>query len=83
MNKIIHYCWFGGNPKSKTIEKCIQSWRKYFPDWEIKEWNETNFDVRHNKYVSQAYDCQKWAFVSDYARFWALEQFGFGVLVHC
>lgn len=76
MNKIIHYCWFGGNPKSKKIEKCIDSWKKYFPDWEIKEWNESNFDVRCNTYVSQAYDCKKWAFVSDYARFLALKKYG-------
>lgn len=76
MNKIIHYCWFGGAPKSKVILKCLESWKKYFPDWEIKEWNESNFDVKHNIYVSQAYNCQKWAFVSDYVRFWALEKFG-------
>ena len=69
MNKTIHYFWFGGNPKSKLIEKCIASWRKYFPDFEIKEWNEDNFDVRQNKYISQAYDAKKYAFVSDFARF--------------
>ncbi len=76
MNKIIHYCWFGKNPKSATIEKCITSWKKFFPDWEIIEWNETNFDVNHNIYVQQAYEAKKWAFVSDYCRFWALEQYG-------
>ncbi len=69
MNKTIHYFWFGGNPKSKLIEKCIASWHKYFPDFEIKEWNEENFDVRQNKYISQAYDAKKYAFVSDFARF--------------
>ena len=74
--KILHYCWFGKAPKTKVIEKCIESWKRYFPDWEIKEWNETNFDVRHNLYVSQAYDAKKWAFVSDYVRFWALEKNG-------
>lgn len=76
MNKIIHYCWFGGNPKSSTIVKCINSWKMYFPDWEIYEWNEQNFDVTCNLYVRQAYSEKKWAFVSDYCRFWALEKFG-------
>lgn len=76
MNKIIHYCWFGGNPKSPVIEKCISSWKKYFPDYEIKEWNENNFDVSCNTYVAQAYAEKKWAFVSDYCRFWALEKYG-------
>ncbi len=72
----IHYCWFGGSPKPKVIEKCIASWRKYFPDSEIIEWNESNFDVDCNLYVRQAYEAKKYAFVSDYARFWALEQYG-------
>ena len=76
MVKIIHYCWFGGNPKTKTIEKCIASWRRFFPNWEIREWNETNFDTNCNVYVQQAYTAKKWAFVSDYCRFWALEHFG-------
>lgn len=69
MNKTIHYFWFGGSPKTRLIEKCIASWHKYFPDFEIKEWNEENFDVRQNEYISQAYDAKKYAFVSDFARF--------------
>ncbi len=76
MTKTIHYFWFGGAEKGKTIEKCIDSWRKYFPDFEIKEWNETNFDVRQNKYISQAYDAKKYAFVSDFARFKILYEQG-------
>ncbi len=76
MNKTIHYFWFGGNEKGKTIEQCIDSWRKYFPDFEIKEWNESNFDVRQNKYISQAYDAKKYAFVSDFARFKILHEQG-------
>ena len=68
MNKTIHYFWFGDSPKSRLIEKCIASWHKYFPDFEIKEWNEENFDVRQNEYISQAYDAKKYAFVSDFAR---------------
>lgn len=66
--KIIHYCWFGGNPKSKLIKKCIRSWKKYCPDYEIIEWNESNFDLNCCDYVREAYEAKKWAFVTDYAR---------------
>lgn len=74
--KIIHYCWFGGAKKSKLIQKCMQSWHKFCPDYEIKEWNETNFDIHCCKYVEEAYVAKKWAFVSDYCRFYALNKFG-------
>lgn len=74
--KKIHYCWFGNNPKSKLIEKCIASWRKYLPDWEIIEWNEQTYDVNKNEYISEAYRQKKWAFVVDYARFDILNQQG-------
>ena len=65
----IHYCWFGHNRKPKLINKCIESWRRYFPDWEIIEWNESNYDVNKNQYIAEAYRQKKWAFVVDYARF--------------
>lgn len=70
--KIIHYCWFGGNPLPDSAIKCINSWKKFFPDYTILEWNETNFDFNCNAYVREAYESKKWAFVSDYARFWIL-----------
>lgn len=70
--KIIHYCWFGRNPLPASAKKCIASWRKYLPDYEIKEWNEDNFDVTSIPYTQQAYEAKKYAFVSDYARFWIL-----------
>jgi hypothetical protein len=76
ISKIIHYCWFGGNPLSELGEKCIASWEKYFPDYEIKEWNESNYDVQKIPYTSEAYDVEKYAFVSDYARFDILYQYG-------
>ena len=66
--KIIHYCWFGGNPKSNLIKQCIDSWKKYCPDYQLIEWNESNFDINCNPYVKAAYEDKKWAFVSDYAR---------------
>ena len=74
--KVIHYCWFGGNPLPELAQKCIASWRKFFPDYEIKEWNESNFDVNIIPYTSQAYAAKKYAFVSDYARFWVLYREG-------
>lgn len=74
--KIIHYCWFGRNPLPPQAERCIASWRKYLPDYEIKEWNEDNFDVDIIPYTSEAYKAGKYAFVSDYARFWILYKYG-------
>lgn len=66
--KIMHYCWFGNNPLPKDVKKCINSWRKYCPDYEIIEWNESNFDVNCHPFVKAAYEAGAWAFVSDYAR---------------
>lgn len=74
--KIIHYCWFGKNPLPNTAIKCIESWKKFFPDYEIKEWNEDNFDINSIPYTAQAYAAKKYAFVSDYARFWILYNYG-------
>ncbi len=67
--QIIHYCWFGRNPLPELALKCIKSWKKFLPDYEIKEWNEDNYDVHKIPYISQAYNAKKYAFVSDYARF--------------
>ena len=67
--KTIHYCWFGRNPKPKLAQKCIKSWKKFCPDYEIIEWNEDNFDIASAPlYVRQAYEAKKWAFVTDYVR---------------
>lgn len=74
--KIIHYCWFGGAPLPELAIRCIDSWRNYFPDYEIKEWNENNFDLDSCSYVKEAYHKRKWAFVSDYARFWIIYHYG-------
>ena len=72
----IHYCWFGGKPLPASVRKYISSWRKFFPGWEIKEWNESNFDVNAIPYTAEAYKAGKFAFVSDYARFWILFHYG-------
>ena len=74
--KVIHYCWFGRNPLPESAVKCIESWRKFMPDYEIKEWNEDNFDVNIIPYTAEAYSVGKYAFVSDYARFWVLYHYG-------
>lgn len=66
--KVIHYCWFGNNPLPMQFKLYIDTWKKYCPEYKIIEWNETNFDLRCNKYVQQASELKKWAFVSDYAR---------------
>ena len=66
--KIIHYCWFGGNELSELAERCIESWKRYCPDYKIIEWNESNFDLDCSDFVKEAYQAKKWAFVSDYAR---------------
>lgn len=74
--KTIHYCWFGRNPLPESAQHCIDSWRKYLPGYEIVEWNEDNFDVNSIPYTTEAYAAGKYAFVSDYARFWILYEYG-------
>lgn len=74
--KIIHYCWFGGNPLPELAQKCIASWKKYLPEYEIREWNEHNFDINSNAYVREAYEARKFAFVTDYVRLYAIYHHG-------
>lgn len=74
--KIIHYCWFGRNPFPELEQKCMESWKKYCPDYKIIEWNEDNFDIHCCKFAEEAYEEKKWAFVSDVARLYALVNVG-------
>lgn len=75
--KVIHYCWFGGNPLPKLAKKCIKSWRKYCPDYEIIRWDESNYDISSAPlYVRQAYEAKKWAFITDYVRLYAMTTYG-------
>ena len=74
--RLIHYCWFGKGPKPKLAEECIASWKKFLPDYEIREWNEDNYDVNVIPYTAEAYEAKKYAFVSDYARFDILYRHG-------
>lgn len=74
--KVIHYVWFGKNPKSHRVKKCIASWKKYCPDYKIIEWNEDNYNIKKNRYMYEAYKAKKWAFASDYARFDIIYTYG-------
>lgn len=74
--KVIHYCWFGGGEMPPLAYKCIESWHKFLPDFEIKRWDESNFDVSIIPYVSEAYKEGNYAFVSDYARVWIIYNYG-------
>lgn len=76
MNKTIHYFWFGNNPKPKIFFQCLESWKKWLPEWDIKEWNENNVDVNINEYTRNAYSKKNWSFVSDYFRCSILEEYG-------
>lgn len=68
MEKMLHYFWFGHNEKPELVRKCIASWKQKMPDWQIIEWNETNYNVNCIPYSKEAYEAHKYAFVSDYAR---------------
>lgn len=74
--RIIHYCWFGGGKKPDLVLKCIESWKKYCPDYTIKEWNEASIHVDYHPYLRAAYDSGKYAFVSDFIRVCALKHYG-------
>lgn len=74
--KKIHYCWFGGKPKPESFYICLESWKKFLPQYEIIEWNESNFDFNVCEYVKLAVEQTQWAFVSDYARAQALYEQG-------
>ena len=70
--KTIHYCWFGRAPMPDLAHRCIESWHKFMPNYEYKLWNEDNFDINCNKYVKEAYEAEKYAFVTDFVRLYAL-----------
>lgn len=79
--KILHYVWMGANPLTPLAEECLVSWKSAMLEWQIMRWDESNFDIAAAPlYVRQAYEARKFAFVSDYVRLWALEQYG-GVYV--
>lgn len=74
--KKIHYCWFGRGEMPDKAKKCIESWKKYCPDYELILWNEDSFDINSNTYVKEAYENKKFAFVTDYVRLFAMYNYG-------
>lgn len=74
--KRVHYCWFGKGEFPELTIKCIESWKKYLPEYEFIEWNEDNFDINCNQFVKEAYESKKYAFVTDYVRLYALYNYG-------
>ncbi|MBR4863356.1 MAG: glycosyl transferase [Oscillospiraceae bacterium] len=74
--KTIHYCWFGGKPLPEKAQRCIASWKKYCPDYQLQRWDETNFDLTKNAYVRYCYENGKWAFLSDYVRLAVVAEHG-------
>ena len=76
MTKYIHYCWFGDKPLPKLAKKCIKSWKKFLPDYEIIKWSEENIDLNECPFLKEAYEQKKWAFVADYARTKAMYEMG-------
>ncbi len=74
--KIIHYCWVGGAPKPKSVLYCIDTWKKFCPDYEIIEWNESNYNFQKNQYMKDAYEAKKWGFVPDFARLDIVYEYG-------
>lgn len=74
--KIIHYCWFGGNPLPESAAACMESWKRFCPDYEIRRWDEGNFDYTRLRYTREAYEQKKWAFVTDVARLEILSRQG-------
>ena len=74
--KIIHYCWFGGKPMPKLERRCMESWQQKLPNYKIMRWDETTFDVYSHPFTAAAYKAKKYAFVADYVRLYALQQYG-------
>lgn len=79
---IIHYCWFGNNPQPDIVKQCIKSWQKFMPNYLIKKWDESNIPISQYKFMKQAYQHEKFAFVSDYARYYILKENG-GIFLDC
>lgn len=79
--KIIHYCWFSDEPFDEMTSRCIKSWEAYCPDYEIRQCNARNFDINSNAFAKEAYECKKWAFVSDYARLVLLYKYGASCII--
>lgn len=76
MIKKIHYVWLGGKPLPASVKSCIRSWKKYMPDWEIIQWNESNFDINRYRWVKEALEMKQYAFAADFIRLCVLDKWG-------
>lgn len=76
MIKKLHYVWFGGKDLPANVMDCIESWKKYCPDWEIIQWNEETFDTQRFRWVREALEDRKYAFAADFVRLWVLNVYG-------
>lgn len=74
--KTIHYCWFGGKELPKLARKCVASWEKFCPEYQIIRWDESNFDLDSNDYTRMCVAEKKWAFLSDYVRLKVVAEHG-------
>ena len=74
--RIIHFIWLGGQPKPPIVARCLESWRRFCPGWEIREWNDAAIERIDNRYMREALRAKKWAFAADYVRLYALDRFG-------
>lgn len=74
--KVLHYCWFGHGKIPDTLQRIMESWKRFCPDYEIIRWDESNYDVKKNAYIGGAYDRKQYAYVSDYARKDVLYEYG-------
>lgn len=82
MIKKLHYVWLGGKPLPKNVLSCISSWRKHMPDWEIIQWDESNFDIQKFRWVKEAISIKRYAFAADFIRLYVLNAAGGGVFGH-
>lgn len=74
--KIIHLCWLSGDPYPADIQKCLDTWKKHLPDYEIWLWDTNRFDINSTIWTKQAFDAKKYAFAADYIRLYALYNYG-------
>lgn len=74
--KIIHYCWLSGDPYPENIQRCIESWKRVLPDYELVLWDTHRFNLTSSRWVRQAYEMKKYAFAADYIRMYALYHYG-------
>ena len=74
--KILHLCWLSGDAYPTKIARCIESWKRFLPDYEIVLWDTHRFDLSRSQWVREAFEKKKYAFAADYIRFYALNEMG-------